>query len=123
MQAATKIRGVEGRQQRLKALLLEDGSTLPCSTLVALAGGGVDPKLFGALNDESLVFDGRLVVDASFKTNDPKILAGGELVKFVRRIQVLNLLALLIKSTNTDTSLRMQDERKMELFNSVRVCS
>ncbi len=97
MQAATKIRGVEGRQQRLKALLLEDGSTLPCCTLVALAGGGVDPKLFGALNDESLVFDGRLVVDASFKTNDPKILAGGELVKFARRIQVLNLLALLIK--------------------------
>ena len=48
-----------------------------------------------AINDSCLVFDGRLVIDADFHTNDPCIRAAGPLTKFQRRYhaeswQVLN---------------------------------
>jgi hypothetical protein len=92
----SKLTGVEARQHRLRAAVLEDGNTVPCSLLVTHGERGVDPVLFSALNDQSLVFDGRLVVNAGFQTNDPAILAGGDLVKFSRR---------------------MQDTRNLELFN------
>ncbi len=36
---------------------------------------------------QSLVLDGRLVVDGAFRTNDAAIYAGGELVKLSRRAQ------------------------------------
>ena len=91
-----KVINVEAKQHKLKAALLEDGRSVPCSTLVTHGARGVDPNLFLSLNNQSLVFDGRLVVDAAFKTNDPKILAGGDLVKFARRIQ---------------------DTRKLDMFN------
>ena len=38
-----------------------------------------------AINDSCLVFDGRLVIDADFHTNDPCIRAAGPLTKFQRR--------------------------------------
>lgn len=65
----------------------EDGEVVLCGLLLTGGAKGVDPKLFLALNEQSLVFDGKLVVDASFTTNDPHILAGGDMVKFARRIQ------------------------------------
>ena len=91
-----KLASVEARHHKLRAVVLEDGSSVACATLVTLGELGVDSQLFKALNDESLVFDGRLVVDASFKTNDPAVFAGGDLVKFARRIQ---------------------DKRKLDLYN------
>ena len=45
----------------------------------------VDPVLFTALNDASIVFDGRIVVDGAFRTNDPHIFAVGRGAKFSRR--------------------------------------
>lgn len=45
----------------------------------------VSRSLFTCLNDASLVFDGRLVVDGAFRTNDPAIYAGGSLAKLSRR--------------------------------------
>lgn len=83
----SKLASVESHHKKLKTVVLDDETTINCTTLITHGPRGVDPKLFMALNDESLVFDGRLVVDAAFKTNDPKILAGGDLVKFARRIQ------------------------------------
>ncbi|KAJ1475774.1 hypothetical protein T484DRAFT_3150674 [Baffinella frigidus] len=72
---------IEARQQRLTAVTLEDGTVMPCGLLLSLGEHkGVDPRLFLALNQQSLVLDGRLVVDAAFKTNDPSISAGGDLV-------------------------------------------
>jgi hypothetical protein len=91
-----KLATVESHHKKLKSVVLSDDTSVPCTTLITHGARGVDPKLFFALNDQSLVFDGRLVVDAAFKTNDPKILAGGNLVKFARRIQ---------------------DARNMDLFN------
>lgn len=38
-----------------------------------------------AINESCLVFDGRLVIDADFHTNDPCIRAAGPLTKFQRR--------------------------------------
>ena len=40
--------------------------------------------LLAAINDACLVYDGRLVIDASFHTNDPSIRAAGPVTKFQR---------------------------------------
>ncbi|NWI81284.1 CFA61 protein, partial [Dryoscopus gambensis] len=45
----------------------------------------VDYETFRAINDACLVFDGRLVIDAKFHTNDVSIRAAGPLTKFSRR--------------------------------------
>lgn len=45
----------------------------------------VDRDAFKAVNDACLVFDGRLVVDTTFHTNDPSIYAAGPLTKYSRR--------------------------------------
>ena len=39
---------------------------------------------FSAVNDACLVFDGRLVIDANFHTNDVSIRAAGPVTKFQR---------------------------------------
>ncbi|KAI4888586.1 hypothetical protein NFI96_016449, partial [Prochilodus magdalenae] len=46
---------------------------------------GVDFDAFKAINDACLVFDGRLVIDTTFHTNDCAIRAAGPLTKFARR--------------------------------------
>lgn len=40
---------------------------------------------FAAVNNACLVYDGKLVIDASFHTNDVAIRAAGPLTKFQRR--------------------------------------
>jgi hypothetical protein len=45
----------------------------------------VDPRLFNAVNDSGIVFDGRVVVDHMFRTTDPAVYAGGTAAKFSRR--------------------------------------
>ena len=40
--------------------------------------------IFLAINDSCLVYDGKLVVDKDFLTNDPTIRAAGSLTKFAR---------------------------------------
>lgn len=45
----------------------------------------VDPLVFRALMKNSLVYDGRLVVDAGFCTTDPHVFAAGPLAKFSRK--------------------------------------
>eukprot|EP00042_Codosiga_hollandica_P047651 m.520350 g.520350 ORF g.520350 m.520350 type:complete len:1192 (+) comp57494_c0_seq1:53-3628(+) len=44
-----------------------------------------DPTTFHAVNEASLVFDSRLVVNHAFQTNDPAILATGPFTKYSRR--------------------------------------
>lgn len=38
-----------------------------------------------AINESCLVYDGKLVVDSSFNTNDPRIRAAGPLTKYGRK--------------------------------------
>ncbi|MEW5303374.1 MAG: hypothetical protein WDW36_006075 [Sanguina aurantia] len=53
--------------------------------VVCCSPTGVSPPLFECLNGSSLVFDGRLVVDSAFATNDPSIYGGGTVAKLSRR--------------------------------------
>lgn len=54
----------------------------PPQVLLNLSNRGVDRDAFRSINDSFLVFDSRLVVDASFCTNDPVIFGAGPLTKF-----------------------------------------
>ncbi|XP_009082023.1 PREDICTED: uncharacterized protein C20orf26 homolog, partial [Acanthisitta chloris] len=58
---------------------------LQCSAFFSFAYREVDYETFKAINDAGLVFDGRLVIDAKFHTNDVSIRAAGPLTKFSRR--------------------------------------
>ncbi|NWV13265.1 CFA61 protein, partial [Ptilonorhynchus violaceus] len=58
---------------------------LQCSAFFSFAYRTVDHETFKAINDACLVFDGRLVIDAKFHTNDVSIRAAGPLTKFSRR--------------------------------------
>lgn len=73
------LRGVrvqkEGRELELVA-----------SVLVIDEGKDVDPIVFAAINANGLVYDGRLVVDETFRTTDPDIFAAGPLTKFSRKV-------------------------------------
>ncbi|NXG17049.1 CFA61 protein, partial [Grallaria varia] len=58
---------------------------LQCSAFFSFAYRTVDYETFKAISDACLVFDGRLVIDAEFCTNDVSIRAAGPLTKFSRR--------------------------------------
>ncbi|XP_019682442.3 cilia- and flagella-associated protein 61 isoform X4 [Felis catus] len=55
---------------------------LPCSMFFSFCEKNVDYETFKALNDACLVYDGRLVIDTNFHTNDIAIRAAGSLTKF-----------------------------------------
>lgn len=57
---------------------------LACDLLLCGDTPNADPDVFRAANNSGLVYDGRLVVDPSFRTSDPAVLAGGTLTKFSR---------------------------------------
>eukprot|EP00240_Pyramimonas_obovata_P000386 CAMPEP_0118922898 /NCGR_PEP_ID=MMETSP1169-20130426/1648_1 /TAXON_ID=36882 /ORGANISM="Pyramimonas obovata, Strain CCMP722" /LENGTH=970 /DNA_ID=CAMNT_0006863827 /DNA_START=188 /DNA_END=3100 /DNA_ORIENTATION=+ len=69
------------------AVFDKDGEpvVMGCDLLVTCDAPEVDPAVFYALNDASVVYDGRLVVDHEFRTNDPDIYSAGTLAKFSRR--------------------------------------
>ncbi|XP_075562847.1 cilia- and flagella-associated protein 61 [Pelecanus crispus] len=61
---------------------------LQCSAFFSFAYRTVDYETFKAINDACLVFDGRLVIDTEFRTNDVSIRAAGPLTKYSRRYYV-----------------------------------
>jgi hypothetical protein len=74
----------------LTAVMLEaegGGATVsqPCTMLVCAGAKEIERSTFEAINGNSLVYDGRLVVDAKFCTNDAAVYAGGVIAKFSRR--------------------------------------
>ncbi|KAM5218405.1 cilia- and flagella-associated protein 61 isoform 1-T2 [Hipposideros larvatus] len=58
---------------------------LPCSIFFSFCEKNVDYETFKAINDACLVYDGRLVIDMNFHTNDIAIRAAGSLTKFSSR--------------------------------------
>lgn len=56
-----------------------------CRLLIAADRRNVDPDVFASVNDTGLVYDGRMVVNSSFQTIDPRILGCGTNTKFSRR--------------------------------------
>ena len=59
--------------------------SLGYALFVCLSEKDVNMCAFKAMNDSCLVYDGRLVIDRAFHTNDPSIFAAGPLTKFSRR--------------------------------------
>ncbi|XP_013367639.1 PREDICTED: cilia- and flagella-associated protein 61 isoform X1 [Chinchilla lanigera] len=58
---------------------------LQCAMFFSFCEKNVDYETFKALNDACLVYDGRLVIDTNFHTNDIAIRAAGPLTKFSNR--------------------------------------
>lgn len=58
---------------------------LDCSAFFSFYKKNVDYETFKAFNDACLVYDGRLVIDTTFHTNDIAIRAAGSLTKFSNR--------------------------------------
>lgn len=65
----------------------EDGRRLfvNCSIMLSFYAKQVDYSAFRALNDACLVFDGKLVINSTFHTNDVAIRAAGPVTKFQRK--------------------------------------
>jgi hypothetical protein len=65
----------------------EAGKTvgMSCDVLACYSEPNVDLDVAKALNENALVYDGRLVINSCFQTNDPNILAAGSLTKFSRK--------------------------------------
>ena len=64
----------------------DDVVAIDAEFVVTCDEGDVDPATFRCLNDAGIVFDGDVVVDASFRTNDPDVYAWGDVAKFSRRL-------------------------------------
>lgn len=60
---------------------------MTCRMLLCCAEPHLDRPTFRALNHNSIVFDGGLIVDGRFRTNDPAIYAAGPLTKLARRLR------------------------------------
>ncbi|GFR98697.1 cilia- and flagella-associated protein 61-like [Elysia marginata] len=58
---------------------------LECQALFCFCNKEVDFDAFTAINSACLVYDGRLVINASFHTNDVTVRAAGTLTKFRRK--------------------------------------
>ena len=58
--------------------------TLVCDVLVTCDAPNTDINVFESINDNGIVYDGRVVVNASFQTNDRDIYAAGDVAKFSR---------------------------------------
>nr|CAD7580057.1 unnamed protein product [Timema californicum] len=59
---------------------------IQCDALFFYGNKDVSSRTFSALNNASLVYNGRLVINTTFQTNDPYIFAGGSLTKYAGRL-------------------------------------
>ncbi|XP_053316609.1 cilia- and flagella-associated protein 61 [Spea bombifrons] len=58
---------------------------LQCSAVFNFAQKTIDYDAFRAINNACLVYDGRLVIDSTFHTNDSSIRAAGSLTKYSKK--------------------------------------
>eukprot|EP01045_Picozoa_sp_COSAG04_P031779 COSAG04_NODE_6000_length_1437_cov_1.401345_2_plen_245_part_01 len=58
---------------------------ITCDGLACYAAPNADLSVARALNENAIVYDGKLVVNAIFQSNDPAVMAAGSVTKFSRR--------------------------------------
>ena len=73
--------GEEEEEEEDKEVNLRE-KKVPCKVLICCGYRDVDHDVFKAIINNSLVYNGRLVVEKNFQTNDPAIFAGGSLSTF-----------------------------------------
>eukprot|EP01043_Picozoa_sp_COSAG02_P008175 COSAG02_NODE_257_length_26838_cov_118.324844_7_plen_1221_part_00 len=83
------LTGVEGNAEGslVSAVFDADGkaTNITCDGLACYAAPNTDLSVARALNENAVVYDGRLVINAIFQSNDPAIMAAGSVTKFSRR--------------------------------------
>lgn len=75
----SQVTGFEGADGRLTAVLTHDGRRLPADVAIVAVGAAVHSELAAAAGLD--VADG-VLVDASGRTNDPRIFAAGDCTRF-----------------------------------------
>ena len=80
--ARTYVKGISAR-------LLDSTNNspiyIPCCTLLLVDKFSCDVELFTAINEAGVVFDGGLIVNKDFITNDSYIYGVGDFTRFSRR--------------------------------------
>ncbi|XP_057303252.1 cilia- and flagella-associated protein 61-like isoform X1 [Hydractinia symbiolongicarpus] len=87
--------------------------SLECQAFFCFDKKSVEYNAFKAINDSCLVFDGKLVIDSKFHTNDENIQAAGPLTKYARRYHSNNWTHANFNSREIGTKLA---ESVLELF-------
>ncbi|XP_076395466.1 cilia- and flagella-associated protein 61 [Megachile rotundata] len=75
-------------EQTIEAIVLHSRGktkTIDCDAFVNFKEKTINMKIFLAICRAGLVFDGQLVIDPEFKTNDPSIFAAGTITKYRRK--------------------------------------
>ncbi|XP_034179175.2 cilia- and flagella-associated protein 61 isoform X2 [Osmia lignaria lignaria] len=77
-----------GEEQMIETIIVQlKGRTkmINCDAFVNFSEKTMNMKIFLAICRAGLVFDGQLVIDPEFKTNDPSIFAAGTMTKYRRK--------------------------------------
>ena len=90
--SGTSRSGAEGEEKKDAEGAVINVRELKINCKVLITGGhrDVDIDVFNSLHNNSLVYNGRLIVDGNFQTNDPAIFAGGSLCSFSGKYQAFS---------------------------------
>jgi hypothetical protein len=80
-----KGEGDEGEQQEKKKKRKRNEMEMECGVLITCGHKDVDTDVFQSIHSNGLVYNGRLIVDKTFKTTDPSVFAAGSLCEFSNR--------------------------------------
>ena len=61
------------------------GIELACNLIITVEEKDTDANILAMLNKQSIVFDGRVIIDANYRTTNSKICAVGPVAMFTRR--------------------------------------
>lgn len=94
--ARTFVKGVnlkstENAERSIEAVL--------CCCVLLADNRRCDTEFFAGINDAGLVYDGGLVVDSAFLTNDPCIYGVGDFTRYSRRYKGAQIHSMYVRVT------------------------